>query len=85
MVSRNGQRIVVEAWTPQGELSLRLDDSMLDLDREIVVVQADRELFRGIVRRTIGCLATTLVERNDPKGLFSAAVQTKPEPQVLAP
>ena len=85
VVSRNGQRIVVEAWTPQGELSLRLDDSMLDLDREIVVVQADRELFRGIVRRTIGCLATTLVERNDPKGLFSAAVQTKPEPQVLAP
>jgi len=82
VVSRDGQQIAVEEWTPQGTLRLRLDDSMIDLDKEIVVVAGDgdkeRELFRGLVPRTIELLATTLAERNDPKGLFPAEVCLTP-------
>ena len=82
VVSRNGQQIAVDEWTPQGTLKLRLDDSMIDLDKEIVVVTADgdgkREIFRGFAPRTIELLTMTLTERNDPKGVFSAEICLMP-------
>ena len=78
VASRDGQRISIDAWTPQGELRVRLDDSMLDLDEEVVVVQGEQELFRGRVPRTIATLSKTLAERGDPKGLFSGEVVLTP-------
>ncbi len=79
VASRDGQQIAIEAWSPQGELRVRLDDSMLDLDEEVVVVQGDQELFRGRVPRTIATLAKTLAERGDPKGLFSGEIVVTPQ------
>ncbi len=78
VVSRDGQRISIDAWDAQGELALRLDDAMLDLDEEVVVVQGEKELFRGRAPRTIESLAKTLLERGDPKGLFSSEVVVTP-------
>jgi hypothetical protein len=51
---------------------------MLDLDEEVVVVQGETELFRGRAPRTIESLAKTLLERGDPKGLFSSEVVVTP-------
>jgi len=70
VVERSGQEIrVVEA--PKGiVLRIRLDDSMVDLDREVRVVQGENELFRGTVPRTTASIARTLRERGDPKGMF---------------
>lgn len=78
VASRDGQRLSIDEWSPQGELRLRLDDAMLDLDEEVVVVQGEQELFRGRVPRTIATLARTLAERGDPKGLFSGEIVVTP-------
>ncbi len=71
---------VIEGWFAFGELDhvvlrIRLDDTMLDLDEPVVVVNADHELFRGVPPRTILTLARTLEERGDPRGLFSAEIE----------
>lgn len=74
-VVRAGQRITITEASPQGRLAIRLDDTMLDLDEPVVVVNADHELFRGVPPRTILTLARTLEERGDPRGLFSAEIE----------
>jgi hypothetical protein len=74
VVTRAGQRITIEEASPQRRLTIRLDDTMLDLDEPVVVVHGDHELFRGTLPRTIRTLAKTLAERGDPRGLFSAEI-----------
>ena len=80
VVERRGQTIEILDWDDQGDLSLRLDDSMLDLDAPVVVKQGENELFNGKPPRTVATLAKTLRERNDPKGLFPAEVTVTPVP-----
>jgi poly(3-hydroxybutyrate) depolymerase len=85
VASREGQRISVDDWTPQGELRIRLDDDMLDLAEEVVVTTpgADggpgREVFRGRVPRTIETIVRTLLERDDPEGIFCAEIVLTPD------
>jgi len=55
-------------------VTIRLSDAMLDLDRPISITSDGVSLFSGIANRTIGCIAKTLSERGDPKGVFSAEV-----------
>ena len=56
------------------QLTVRLNDAMLDLDRPITVTSGGKTLFSGPVKRTIRVLAKTLAERGDPKGMFRAEV-----------
>ena len=72
VVGRHGQ--VIRIFTAGGAKQLRflLDDSMMDLDREVVVRMAGKVLFRGIVPRTRGAMRRTLSQRGDPTGIFSA-------------
>jgi dienelactone hydrolase len=72
--ARSGQRITITEASPQGRLTIHLDDTMLDLDQPVVVVQGDHEVFRGAVPRTIATLAQTLAEREDPRGLFCGRI-----------
>ncbi len=74
VVERKGQTIRVVESGGLESLRLRLDDEMFDLDKEIVVVSGDRELFRGVVPRRIDTLTRTLEEREDRKGLFPAEI-----------
>ncbi len=67
-----GQDIYLQG---EGPIAIRLDDSMIDLDKEIVVYRGDAEVFRGIAPRTIEALELTLRERGDPKGMFSAEIR----------
>jgi poly(3-hydroxybutyrate) depolymerase len=55
-------------------LQVRLSDAMLDLDRPVKISYASQQLFLAPVPRTIGTLARTLDERNDPSMLFCAEV-----------
>ena len=86
VVERAGQTIRILEAPPATRLRIRLDDQMLDLDREVVVElvptggadggppPAPRELFRGRPSRSEQLLRTTLDERGDPTGMFSAEV-----------
>lgn len=64
------------ALSPTGvtKLSIRLHDTMLDLDQEVTVKLAEEIVYQGTVPRTIGVLAETLAERGDPAAIFSAEI-----------
>ena len=66
-----GQDIYIEG---EGALRIRLDDSMIDLDQEVIVHRGEAEVFRGKVPRTLEVIQQTLEERGDPKGIYSAEI-----------
>jgi hypothetical protein len=74
VVERDGQTIRIIEDGGAESLRIRLDDLMLDLDQDVIVEHGGRELFRGHVPRTLSTLRTTLGERGDPRGIFSAEV-----------
>ena len=64
---------------PGTALRIRLDDAMLDLDKDVRVVQGDKMkdnkvLFQGRVPRTRQVIDTVLGERHDPRSAFTAEV-----------
>ncbi len=78
VAKRAGNEVVIESAVGVQRLAVRLDDSMADLSKPIRVragATADGALlFEGIVPRTIATLTRTLLERGDPRGLFSAEI-----------
>lgn len=76
-VKHNGNQFEINKASKELELSVRLDDSMVDFDKPIVVKQGDQTLFAGIVERTIATLAKTLAERGDPTGIYAAEIHVK--------
>ena len=74
VVERAGQTIRIIEDGGTDSLRIRLDDLMLDLDQDVIVEHGGRELFRGRVPRTLATMHTTLDERGDPRGIFSAEV-----------
>jgi pimeloyl-ACP methyl ester carboxylesterase len=77
-VRRDGQVFTILDAKDVAKVRIRLDDSMCDLSKEVVVRRKDgdgeRELFRGMPQRTIATIATTLGERDDPKAAYAAEV-----------
>jgi hypothetical protein len=77
-VRRDGQVFTILDAKDVTRVRIRLDDSMCDLSKEVVVRRKDgdgeRELFRGMPQRTIATIATTLGERDDPKAAYAAEV-----------
>jgi hypothetical protein len=55
-----------------GRLRVRLDDALADLDRELALTVNGKERPPVRVRRTLATLASTLVERDDPRLAFAA-------------
>ena len=77
LVSRKGQEIeILEAQGVQ-TLVLRLDDSMLDLDKPVRVSQGGEVLYEGQPQRLRKVLAKTLAERGDPKGMFCSELRVQ--------
>ena len=80
IASRKGQTIQIET-SPVKRLTIRLDDSMLDLDKPIRIQSGKLKLHEAVVPRTLAALSTTLQERGDPNGVFTAEVSIEwPEP-----
>ena len=74
---RDRQTITIEEATGVEELTILLDDDMVDLDAPVKVVVDGATAFEGVVPRTLGTAARTLAERGDPQGIFLAEVRVK--------
>jgi len=72
-VEREDQHIDVET-TDLDRLIIRLNDQMVDLDRDVTVTCRERKRFEGQVDRTIGTIVRTIAERGDPASIFTAAI-----------
>jgi len=74
----NGQTIDLQL-RGQNDISIRVNDRMMNLDKEIRVTSNGKELFSGPVKRSIATLAQTLAERGDPQSIFSVEICIKSE------
>lgn len=68
--SYSAGKIAIESAKGLQRLQLRLSDAMMDLGVPVVVTHGARTLYAGPVTRTIGVLARTLSEREDPAMMF---------------
>lgn len=74
VATRNGQAIQIEK-ADATRVSLLLNDEFVKLDEEIVVAIGERELFRGVVPRTIRSLVKTIRDRGGLSVAFSARLE----------
>ena len=74
IASRAGQTITIHASQKVSKLLIRLDDRMMDLDREIMVTHGGKKLFAGKVQRTVEVMLKTLEGRGDPRLMFDAEI-----------
>lgn len=74
IASRGNQTITIAASDKVSKLLVRLDDRMIDLDREVKVTHAGKELFTGKPRRSVAVMLKTLAGRGDPKLMFDAEI-----------
>jgi poly(3-hydroxybutyrate) depolymerase len=72
--SYDSEGVNIEMVKGVRRVALRLSDAMLDLDRPVKVSSAGKQLSLGVAARTIGTLARTLDERNDPSLMFASEV-----------
>ncbi|QDU88882.1 Transglutaminase-like superfamily protein [Pirellulimonas nuda] len=77
VATRDAQQVSIEA-DGIDEVTVLLNDEMLDLDKPLRITSGERVLFEGTPERTIAMLSKTLDERGDPRGVFSAAVTVRP-------
>ncbi|GAA5496215.1 hypothetical protein Rhal01_02397 [Rubritalea halochordaticola] len=76
----NGQTITLESDSVK-EITLRLNDQLIDLDKEIVVKNAEGGiLFQGKVERSKEAIETSLKERFDPTSAATALLKVKLNP-----
>ncbi|MFT7618427.1 MAG: putative peptidase [Planctomycetota bacterium] len=73
IAKRRGQKIDLKG-EGFSSISIRLDDSMIDLDRPISVTVNKGVVHKGPVKRTIAVINKTLNERGDPKGMFTSEI-----------
>jgi poly(3-hydroxybutyrate) depolymerase len=87
VASRVGQTITVSASEKVSKLLVHLDDRMMDLDREVKITHAGKELFAGRAPRTMGVMLRTLAGCGDPRLMFDAevAVELPAEKRALSP
>lgn len=68
-----GNRIQLET-TRVTRLTVRLDDSLVDLDQPVTVEANGIKIFEGRVKREWQCLVKTLEERGDPELMFCSEI-----------
>lgn len=69
----NGSEIRLQSEKPK-LLTIRLNDSLINLDQPVRVSCDGKVLFDGKVARSIGVIHKTLAERGDPRGVFSGEI-----------
>ncbi|MFM7261868.1 MAG: dienelactone hydrolase family protein, partial [bacterium] len=89
VVERKGQQITILEASGVAKLAIRLDGSMVDLTKPVVVKAGPdlggATLFEGVVPATIATMARTLAERGDPSGVFptEVVVEIPAKPEAL--
>lgn len=71
-----GQKIEIEA-EGIGQVTLRLSDELLSLDKEVIVIVNGAEKFRGKVTRSVEAIWRSYQERLDPTVAASAQLNLK--------
>lgn len=71
----DGQTIQLESET-SADITIRLSDTMLDLDQDVSLFLNGAVVFQGAVSRTILTIFRTLSEREDPAATYSAEIST---------
>ena len=74
--SIDGNSIVIDRCD-YSELTISLNDKMVDLDKTVRVFYQGKTLFRGKLKRLASTLRRTLFERNDPSYMFPAQVRVR--------
>ena len=69
-----GQRIILSNVNDINKIRIFLNDSMIDLDKEILVESNNITLFRGKVKRSARVLAGSFYKKRDPNLIFSAGI-----------
>ena len=83
VAKRDGQTVTIEQ-SDVDAVSVLINDQMLDMDQEVSVYWAGELVQTTKVNRTIGQLATSLIERGDPEMMFNARIEVK-KPQNATP
>ena len=61
-------------WCDYTDLTVYLNDEMLDLNKPVRIVFGGRELFNGLVERNANNMRRNLLAREDPAYAFPAQV-----------
>ncbi|MEO2149582.1 MAG: transglutaminase domain-containing protein, partial [bacterium] len=77
VVEMNGQKVNILEAEGVTKLTMRFDDSMLNLDESVWIEKDGRPIYECIVERNISTIARTMRERGDPIGMFSAEVSVE--------
>lgn len=75
VVTRDGQNFVIEKAEGVSSIKIRFNDEMIDFDQPVTVTSQGKEVFNGKVERTLGVLATTIVDRGDPASVYSGEIK----------
>lgn len=73
------QSIELSGVTKVKRIVLRVSDAMLDQDQAVSVKRDGKELFSGVIPRTIAVLYSTLADRGDPALVYSGELALKLE------
>lgn len=77
VVSRKGNRFHIESAEGLQQITIRMDERLVNFEQDVVVVFGTKEIFRGRLVPTMDTLRKTLLERGDPAGMWSAEVQVQ--------
>ncbi len=77
LATRAGQTITLTTKDAP-EVIVRLNDTMLDLDKAVTIRSGEKIIYDCVCLRTIATLARTLAERNDPDLIFSVEIPLHP-------
>jgi predicted peptidase len=77
VVEMDGQKIKILEAEDVTQLTMRFDDSMLDLDESVWIEKDGKPIHECILERNISTIARTMGERGDPIGMFSAEVSVE--------
>jgi poly(3-hydroxybutyrate) depolymerase len=72
-----GQSIELAGVAKVKRILLRVSDAMLNQDQTVSVKRDGKELFSGVIPRTIAVLYSTLADRGDPSLVFSGELSVK--------
>jgi predicted peptidase len=77
VVEMDGQKVIILEAEGVTKLTMRFDDSMLNLDESVWFEKDGRPIYECILERNISTIARTMQERGDPIGMFSAEVSVE--------
>ena len=79
MAERNGQTVTVNIKAGKPRVKVRLNDTLVDLDKPVAITLGAKEVFHGKLPRTMVALSRTIEERGDPESIFAAEYELPAE------